>query len=174
MEVSCSKTSLDAGKSMLKKELLIGLKSVVKRLFSNETIRLVTLRSPSETAPKSGGRLALCANKREGLDFRDWLTGFTDGDGCFKVYTNKENKKITLTFKIGQKSNNAQILYRIKKVWGVGSVTKEKGGSNMTNYLIRDKGSLKACVIPHFSSSAYSLISSKRHDFLFFKEAMKI
>lgn len=51
------------------------------------------------------------------LNFLNWLIGFTEGDGSFII-----NSKY-LEFKITQHSNDAQILFLIKKKLGFGSVS---------------------------------------------------
>lgn len=99
--------------------------------------------------------------------FYQWLVGFTDGDGCFNIYSN--NNKITLTFKISQKINNIQVLYYIKKQLGVGSVKSEQG---MAHFLIRDKKSLETVLIPIFDK--YLLLTSKEFSYKKFRLCLEI
>jgi len=57
-------------------------------------------------------------NKKLNDEFKFWFIGFTEGDGCFSVFNDKY-----LEFKITQSSNDAQILFYIKKELGFGSIT---------------------------------------------------
>lgn len=101
--------------------------------------------------------------------FYQWLVGFTDGDGCFNVYTNIKNQRILLTFKISQKANNIQVLHYIKSQLGVGSVTQDKRG--MAHFLIRDKISLEKII---YVFQTYGLLTSKEYDYFIFKRSLSI
>lgn len=69
--------------------------------------------------------------------FRNWFIGFTEGDGSFIV-----NKSGWLEFKIRQSSNDAQVLFYIKKKLGFGSVTIQCKQSKTHHYRVRDKKGL--------------------------------
>lgn len=99
-----------------------------------------------------------------------WFVGYTDGDGCFNIYINKQNKKISLTYKLSQKSNNAQVLYYIKSQLGVGEVIHEKIG--MSTFRIRKQEHLANIIVPLFES--YPLKTTKLIDFYKFKQALQI
>jgi hypothetical protein len=47
--------------------------------------------------------------------FEQWLVGFTDGDGTFKINLDKKRNKWSFSFQIGQHKKNVQLLYLIKK-----------------------------------------------------------
>lgn len=102
------------------------------------------------------------------LNFYKWFVGFTDGDGCFNIYTNFKNKKIIFTFKISQKSNNIQVLHLIKKKLGVGSIVSHKDG--MSSFLIRKLNHLENIIIPIFDKNP--LLTCKEYKFLNFKYAL--
>lgn len=102
--------------------------------------------------------------------FYNWLVGFTDGDGCFNIYTNKKNNKINLSFKISQKSNNIQVLHYIKKQIGAGIIRSDSSG--MSHYLVRDKKLLISKILPIFNK--YPLLTKKRFNFIRFKNAIDI
>lgn len=77
------------------------------------------------------------------LNFKYWLIGFTEGDGSFII-----NSKY-LEFKITQQSNDAQILFLIKKSLGFGSVSiqdykiiNNKKIPKTHHYRVRDKKGL--------------------------------
>ena len=101
--------------------------------------------------------------------FYEWFVGYTDGDGCFNVYTNKKLKQIIFTFKLSQKKNNIQVLYYIKKKLGVGSV---KIYGNMADYIIRDKKSIEKVLLPIFNN--IPLLTIKEFKYHIFLEAFQI
>jgi hypothetical protein len=67
-------------------------------------------------------------------EFKYWLIGFTEGDGHFSVYKDKY-----LEFKITQSSNDAQILFYIKKELGFGSVTLQDKSNKTHHFRVRKK-----------------------------------
>lgn len=136
---------------------------------SDEIIRLVN--KPSETENINSrfnlnNKLDKCGKSYKQFCFYSWLVGFTDGDGCFNVYTNEKKKKILFTFKIGQKANNKQILHFIKKNLGIGSIIIDKSG--MANFLVRKKEDIKNIIIPLFTK--YKLLTSKEYSFKLFEQ----
>ncbi len=103
--------------------------------------------------------------------FEQWFVGFTDGDGCFSIYTNQKTNKINLTFKIDQKVTNLQVLYYIKRKMGVGKVSRpDKNG--MCKYQIRTKEHLRDYIIPLFDKN--ELHTQKYNDYIRFKKALEI
>jgi hypothetical protein len=70
-------------------------------------------------------------------DFREWLIGFTEGNGSFIV-----NKMGYLEFKITQTSADAQVLFFIKKQLGFGSVRVQDKLNNTHHFRVRDKDGL--------------------------------
>ena len=105
------------------------------------------------------------------LNFEEWLVGFVDGDGTFNVYINPQETKINFTFKIGQSLYNIKLLYLIKSKLGVGDINL-KEGSNSAAYRIRNKELILKKIIPLFDK--YPLLSSKRFNYLKFKECLII
>ena len=74
-----------------------------------------------------------------GSDFKYWFIGFTEGDGSFII-----NKNGYLEFKVTQSSNDAQILFYIKKELGFGSVSVQDKKNKTHHFRVRDqKGILK-------------------------------
>lgn len=116
-------------------------------------------------------RFRINRDKRETFNnFVPWFVGYTDGDGCFNVYVNEKSNKISLTFKLSQKSNNMQVLYYMKSQLSCGQVRQDKRG--MAHLLIRNKEMIKLNVIPLFET--FPLLSSKYFDYLRFKESLDI
>lgn len=100
--------------------------------------------------------------------FIEWLVGFTDGDGTFSISKNKNNNAYGFTFKLGQSTYNARILYYIKSQIGFGSITN--AGLYDKQYRIRDKTVLLNKIVPYFEK--YQLRTVKQYSFLLFKEAL--
>jgi len=88
--------------------------------------------------------------------FCQWLVGVTDGDGSFSVI--RQNGKWNLAFQIGQSSYNLRLLYYIKRMLGVGSVTVEQK-TGMASYRIRDRRALAISIFPLFDR--YPLLTTK-------------
>lgn len=105
------------------------------------------------------------------LKFCYWFIGFTEGDGCFNVYTNIKSKKIIFTFKISQKINNCQVLYFMCRFLKCGSVRLDYK-YNMAHFLIRDSKSISSIIIPLFNQ--YWMFSVKELSFLIFKKSFSI
>lgn len=89
-------------------------------------------------------RETLKSNQND-INFKYWLIGFTEGDGSFII--NNYNKY--LEFKITQQSNDAQVLFLIKKFVGFGSVkiqdykiVNNKKVSKTHHYRVREKKGL--------------------------------
>lgn len=83
-------------------------------------------------------------------NFIYWFIGFTEGDGSFIL--NNYNKY--LEFKISQSSNDAQVLFYIKKQLGFGSVKKQDKINKTHHFRVRDKeGLLK--IINIFNGNIY-------------------
>jgi len=73
--------------------------------------------------------------------FLFWFIGFSEGDGSFIV-----NKNLTLEFKITQSSNDAQILFFIKKVLGFGSVRVQDKINKTHHFRVRDQKNLEKII----------------------------
>lgn len=109
----------------------------------------------------------LSFNKPINKWFYQWLVGFTDGDGSFIIDRQKNGKKWNLIFKISQKSNNAQILYFIKKILGCGRVSRPVNTN--WSFRIRDINQISNIIFPIFDK--YPLVSVKYYDYKLFKKA---
>lgn len=108
-------------------------------------------------------------------NFKDWLVGITDGDGCFSFSVNKSSKeKIPIwncTFKIAQSKYNLRLLHYIKKNLGIGKIN-DKSGKSMAEYRIRDRKMLYKYIIPIFDK--HPLYSTKQFYYLRWKKALQI
>lgn len=100
--------------------------------------------------------------------FKEWFVGFTDGNGCFSIVYQKENKW-NLTLKISQSKVNERLLYFIKEQLKCGSITEHDG---KVNYRIRNIENIGNKIIPIFEK--YPLLSFKYFDYLKFKEVFEV
>lgn len=105
------------------------------------------------------------------LNINEWLVGLIDGDGTFNIYINKFNQKIIFTCKISLHKRDTQLIYFLKKYLKCGRIY-ESNNSNMISYVIRDKSHLEKILFPILDN--YKLLSSKRFNYLKFKECIKI
>lgn len=99
--------------------------------------------------------------------FKQWLVGFTDGDGNFSI--TYQGNKWGLSYKLSQSRYNLRVLYYIKTQLGVGSVTKD---NSKGQFFIRDRKIIEEVLLPIFDN--YPLLTSKYFDYLKFKKALAI
>ena len=85
----------------------------------------------------------------------EWIVGFADGDGCFKIYpTETIRKDGTVTvgkryvFVISQDVKSEAVLYAIKKRFQCGSVNRS--GKNMREYRVTRKEHMQNIILPFF------------------------
>lgn len=102
--------------------------------------------------------------------FKQWLTGITDGDGCFYIVYNSKGYW-NFTFKISLSIYNLQVLHYIKKNLSVGSITIETS-KKMGTFRIRDRKMLKEIIIPIFET--YPLLTSKFFSYIKFRDAISV
>lgn len=84
-----------------------------------------------------------------------WIVGFADGDGSFKIYpTRTKRKDGTVTigkrfcFTISQDVRSISVLYAIKKHFGCGSV--HKAGGTMYEFRVTNKDQMGNIILPFF------------------------
>lgn len=99
--------------------------------------------------------------------FKQWLVGFTDGDGNFSI--THQAGKWGVVFKLTQSRYNLRVLYYMKKELGVGSVTKDGTKGQL---LIRDRKTIEQVIFPIFDK--YPLLTTKHFDYLRFKKAFYV
>ncbi len=149
------------------------LMSCVTMFLTRVQFAWINYNNPSETENENFRWVSThkCTKSDDSkFNFNQWFVGFTDGDGCFNVYTNSQNRKLNFTFKLSQKNNNLQALYFMKKNLGVGTVREDKRG--MAHFLVRDKETIKKVIIPLFDKNI--LLTSKEYNYLKFKHCIEI
>lgn len=124
-------------------------------------------KNPSETQRNafSSGMVNNSTN------FKEWLVGITDGDGTF--YFAKTKKGIwSFSFQIGQSNYNLRLLYYIKSMLGIGSVSVTNSKDNTAHYRVRNIQHIIQYILPIFD--AYPLLTSKYFNYDLFKKAILI
>ena len=103
-----------------------------------------------------------------------YVTGFTDGEGCFYVGISPDSKyktgyRVKAHFQIGLHIKDLALLEQIQLFFGVGKISKLEAESvQFRVYAIED---LKV-IVNHFDK--YPLITNKLSDFLLFKLVVKL
>lgn len=103
-----------------------------------------------------------------------YTTGFIDGEGCFHLAANKHKRfkhgySLGVLFKIHLHSRDLALLEKIKNHFGVGHIYKLKTGS--VQYQVTSINELNV-IINHLDK--YPLVTSKRADYLLFKQGVKL
>lgn len=105
------------------------------------------------------------------IDFNDWLVGVTDRYGTF--YFNKNKKGVwSFTFKIGQSNYNLRLLFYVKSMLGVGSVSIPDSKDNTAEFRVRNIQHIIQHILPIFDKC--TLLTSKHYSYFLFREAILI
>jgi hypothetical protein len=137
---------------------------IIRNSLMKDSIKGFKRFSSSET---TRGAFNSSSRGKRGDNDLFWLVGLVDGGGSFSF--NKSNNKWTLNFKIGQSVYNLRLLYRVKSVIGVGSVTIK---NNDAEFRVWKLDHIIKYVIPIFDK--YPLLTSKYYNYKKFKEAANI
>ena len=140
-------------------------RSIIIRIsIMRDTIRWFKRFSSSET---TRGVFNSSSKGKKGDNDHFWLVGLVDGGGSFSFH--KSNNKWTLNFKIGQSVYNLRLLYRVKSVIGVGSVSIH---DNDAEFRVWKLDHIIKYVIPIFDK--YPLLTSEYYNYNKFKQAANI
>lgn len=109
-------------------------------------------------------------NYRNNTNINPWfLTGFIDGEGCFRISLTKVNSaigwRVQLFFQINLHEKDRVLLENIKNYLGVGKI--HNSGKNLIQYRIQTLNEL-TIIIAHLEK--FPLISQKKADFELFKK----
>lgn len=84
----------------------------------------------------------------------NWLTGFTDGEGCFYVNTKKANTstgyQIIMTFSISQHIRDEELLTKIIDYLGCGNIEKVSTRPTYATMVVYKFTNIKDKIIPFF------------------------
>ena len=118
-------------------------------------------------------------NQQERLEMSYWISGFTDGEGCFSVAliknsTTRFGKQIFPEFVVTQGAKSLPALQKIKDFFGCGNIFINKRYDNhnehLYRYCVRSISELNEKVIPFFER--FQLHTYKREDFKIFKKVV--
>ena len=120
-------------------------------------------------------------NQQERLGTAYWITGFTDGEGCFSVavITNKTTrfgKQIFPEFVVTQGAKSLPALEKIKDFFGCGNIFINKRYDNhnehLYRYCVRSLKELDEKIIPFFEK--FPLHTYKENDFEIFRNVIRM
>jgi ubiquinol-cytochrome c reductase cytochrome b subunit len=98
-----------------------------------------------------------------------YIVGLFEGDGYFSI--TKKGKYLTYVIGIEMSIKDVQLMYKIKKLLGVGVISfRKKNEIEMVSLRIRDKNHLKSFILPIFDK--YPMFSNKQSDYLRFKNIL--
>ena len=120
-------------------------------------------------------------DQQERLEIENWITGFTDGEGCFSVSLIK-NKTTTSgwqlfpEFVITQGSKSLPALKLIQNYFKCGklfiNVRHDNHREHLYRYCVRSLNELKEIIVPFFRKS--KLRTYKRNDFEIFSKIIEL
>lgn len=113
---------------------------------------------------------------KETMEFAWYVTGFTDGEGCFSISFNRRAKlktgiEVRPSFCLAQNKRSLQVLKDIHTYFGCGAIRFSKR-DQMYKYEVRSIRNLRSRIIPHFQK--YPLRTSKAQDFVVFAEVCEL
>ena len=96
-----------------------------------------------------------------------WIAGFVDGEGTFFISICdstklRTGKQVRIGFKVTQGIKNVQVLYKLKKFYGIGTVKQEK--PEVYEYRVNDLQQLVQIILPFFLK--HPMHTTKKFDFL--------
>ena len=105
-----------------------------------------------------------------------WITGFTDGEGCFHISINKLPKmslgwQVLPEFRIVQHEKDEKVLYKIKNYFGFGDVKINRTDHHGTRKEFRVRGLENLNKIINFFEEN-ELNTSKKKDFEIFTQVI--
>lgn len=106
------------------------------------------------------------------MDINSYITGFTDGEGCFSVSFSHRKKmnfgiEVRPSFSVSQNRRNLEIIKEFRNFFGCGGIRFSKIDQNY-KYEVRSLENLVKVIIPHFQK--YPLRTSKEKDFNLFTQ----
>ncbi len=118
-------------------------------------------------------------------DFGHWLSGFVDGEGCFRLAHCKEKHDPTLfrsgfgEFAIALRSDDRPILEQIQSFFGCGYVrdrprfpARDGGVNPGVSFNVSRVRDLATILVPHFEQ--YPLHAKKSRDFLIWRRGVEL
>lgn len=113
--------------------------------------------------------------------FGHWLSGFTDGEGCFVLRVGKAKWQPkgfpTACYQILLRCDDRPILERIHAYFGCGSLctlirATTPNGKPQTNFTVRKIPDLMGVVVPHFDR--FPLHAKKARDYVIWRKGVEL
>ena len=120
-------------------------------------------------------------NQQERPGIAEWITGFTDGEGCFSIAVVRNDGcrlgwQVQHEFSITQSTISIDALDVVRSHLGCGRIVHDRRADDhrepLARYSVKRRRDLIEVIIPFFE--AHPLVTAKRIDFERFKEAMGI
>jgi hypothetical protein len=127
-------------------------------------------------------------NQQERLsEFRGWVIGFVDGEGCFSIGFIRQQKRpgragyrlgyqVAHEFAVTQGAQSVQCLHDLREFFDVGQVIPNRRYDNhrehLFRYVVRARGDLLETVIPFFRR--HPMRSSKKENFEKFARCVEL
>lgn len=111
-------------------------------------------------------------NQQESPNIRNWIVGFTDGEGCFSVSiiknsTTKSGWQVFPEFVITQGEKSLKTLNEIQNYFGCGKIyinrRKDNHKENLYRYCVRSIKDIREKIIPFYQQN--KLRTAKSQDF---------
>lgn len=178
------------------------VKNVIEYMFSfciKHVKKSIMIRLSAENKSRNYSNYYLNNNSSKDLNFSQrlesgdfiypYLVGLIEGDGWFSI--SKKGKYIMYEFGIEVSIRDIQLIYKIKKLLGVGTVyIRNKSNSNKKNsedlnvessllsknvrnnviFRIRNKSHLKSIIIPIFDK--FPMFTNKQYDYIRFRSLL--
>ncbi len=107
--------------------------------------------------------------------FGAWLSGFTDGEGCFRLYLNGKTKTPAAKFAISLRRDDIVTLSLIQSYLSCGAVdlrNPHPPSKPQAVFRIDKISDLATVLVPHFEK--FPLFAKKDGDFLLWKRAVNL
>lgn len=106
-----------------------------------------------------------------------WLSGFTEGEGCFfvNIYKRKDSvlgEGTKLVFKITQDQRNRELLELFPSIFGCGKLYNQNSKGGVVDYMVTGLGDIINKIIPFFI--AHPLMGAKLKEYQDFVEVAKL
>jgi LAGLIDADG endonuclease len=142
------------------------------KIKDNLTWSKVNVQSTVNECPSETKRSAFnSVNLPNSTAYYQWLVGVTDGDGTFHFSKNKKGIW-GFSFQISQSNYNLRLLFYIKSMLKVGSVSIPNSKDNTAAFRVRNIQHIIAFILPIFDK--FPLLTSKYFYYSLFREAIII
>ena len=120
-------------------------------------------------------------NQQERPGVAEWITGFTDGEGCFSISVVRNpgcrlGWQVQHEFSITQSIRSMDALELVRSHLGCGAIVRNQRHDDhrtpLARFSVKRRLDLMQVVIPFFEE--HPLVTSKRFDFELFRRAMDI